>query len=137
MTAKMRILELTRIVLSSAPVARSFPSGLKHTLLMYRSFVLSAVSSTKTLYNGNNQRQEIRRPTCIKKSEPSFSASFRIIDLGRLIAARCQILAVRRKTYTTNDTKDGKRIVNPGIPVIEVADGATPPTFRGLGCGPS
>ena len=95
MTAKMRILELTRIVLSSAPVARSFPSGLKHTLLIYRSFVLSAVSSTKTLYNGDNQRQEIRRPTCNEKIEPSFSPSFRIIDLGRPIAARCQILAVR------------------------------------------
>jgi len=53
---EMKILELTRIVLSSAPVARSLPSGLKHTLLMYRSFVLSAVSSTKTLCNDNNQR---------------------------------------------------------------------------------
>ena len=104
---------------------------------MYMSFILSAVSSTKTLYNGKNQQQVIHLSACVKKTEPSFGPSFRIIDLSRLIAARCQILAVRRKTYTTNDTKDGKRIVNPGIPVIEVADGATPPTFRGLGCGPS
>ena len=54
MIANMRVLELTRIVLSSAPVASSFPSGLKHTLLMYRSFVLSAVSSTKTLCNNDD-----------------------------------------------------------------------------------
>ena len=106
-------------------------------LLIYRSFVLSAVSSTKTLYNGNNQQQVIHRPMCVKKTEPSFSPSFRIIDLSRLIAARCQILAVRRKMHTTNDTKDGNCIVSPGISVIEVADGVTPLTFRGLGCGPS
>ena len=72
---------------------------------------------------------------CVKKTEPSFSPSFRIIDLSRLIAARCQILAVRRKSHTTNDAKDGNCIVSPGIPVIEVADGVTPLTFRGLGCG--
>lgn len=51
---RMQIIERTRIILSSAPVARSFPSGLKHTLLMYKSFVLSAVSSTKTLDSNNN-----------------------------------------------------------------------------------
>ena len=79
----------------------------------------------------------VHRPTCVKKTEPSFGPSFRIIDLSRLIAARCQILAVRRKTHTTNDTKDGKRIVSPGIPVIEVTDGVAPLTFRGLVRGPS
>ena len=64
---------------------------------MYMSFILSAVSSTKTLYNGKNQQQVIHLSACVKKTEPSFGPSFRIIDLSRLIAARCQILAVRRK----------------------------------------
>lgn len=107
-TAKIGVLERTRIVLSSAPVARSLPSGLKHTLLMYRSFVLSAVSSTKTLLNNNNKRQRPHWPTCVEETEPSFSASFRIVDLGRLIAACCQILAVRRKTHAADDTEDVK-----------------------------
>jgi len=51
------VLERTRIILSSAPVARNLPSALKHTLLMYRSFMLSAVSSIKTLCNCHSQRQ--------------------------------------------------------------------------------
>jgi len=116
---EMIILQLTRIVLSSAPVARSLPSGLKHTLLMYRSFVLSAVSSTKTLRNDDSQRQGFPRPGSNKETEPSLGASFRIIDLGRLIAACRQILAIRRKTNTTNDTKRGDSIVSSAIPVIE------------------
>ena len=40
---------LTRICLSSAPVARNLPSGLKQTLRMYRSPVLLASSSINTL----------------------------------------------------------------------------------------
>ena len=49
LSLRMQILERTRRILSVAPVARSLPSGLKHTLLMYRSCILSAVSSTKVL----------------------------------------------------------------------------------------
>ena len=41
----------TRIIISSAPVASSLPSGLKHTLLMYRSSVLSA----KVLGDNNSE----------------------------------------------------------------------------------
>jgi hypothetical protein len=55
-----------------------------------------------------------------KETEPCFGASFRIIDLGRLIAARRQILAVCRETDTTNDTKS---TISPAIPVIDVAEG--------------
>ena len=60
-----------------------------------------------------------------KEIEPSFGASFRIIDLGRLIAARCQILAIRRKADTTDDAEHVREIVSPGIPVIEVAEETT------------
>jgi hypothetical protein len=42
--------KLTRICLSSAPVAKYFPSGLKHTLRIYRS--LPANSSVRTLCVG-------------------------------------------------------------------------------------
>lgn len=48
---KVDIWTLTLICLSSAPVASSLPSGLKHTLRMYRSPVLLAASSTSTLPN--------------------------------------------------------------------------------------
>ena len=72
-----------------------------------------------------------------EKAKPCFGAGFCIIDLGRLIAARCQILAVRRKADTTNDTKPGKQNVNSGIPVIEMTEQMTLPTFRGLGYEPS
>jgi hypothetical protein len=44
-------MRLTRICLSSAPVARYLPSGLKHTLRMYKSPVFVASSSTSTLGN--------------------------------------------------------------------------------------
>jgi len=43
------------------------------------------------------------RPICAKGTEPCFGASLRVIDLGRLIAARRQILAIGRKPDTTND----------------------------------
>jgi hypothetical protein len=44
--------KLTRICLSSAPVAKYFPSGLKHTLRIYRSPDLPADSSVRTLCVG-------------------------------------------------------------------------------------
>ena len=102
------VLERTRIVLSSAPVARSLPSGLKRTLPMYRLSVLSAVSSLKTLCNHHNQRQGFHQPACAKETEPCLCASFCIKDLSRPNATRRQILAVRRKMDATNYTERTK-----------------------------
>ena len=60
-----------------------------------------------------------------KEIEPSFGASFRIIDLDCLVVARRQILAIRRKTDTTDEAEHVREIVSPGIPVIEVAEEIT------------
>lgn len=70
----------------------------------------------------------------LRETEPSFGASLGIIDLGRLIAARRQILAVRRETDATDNAEHAKWIVSPVIPATEAP---RPPTFRGLECGPS
>lgn len=122
-TQRAQNLERTRIVLSSAPVARSLPSGLKHTLLMYKSFALSAVSSARTLHNDHGQHQTSPQPRCTQKLEPSFGASLSIIYLGGLIAARCQILAICGKPDTTNDTKHKKWSISPTVPLTLLAEG--------------
>ena len=49
---------------------------------------------------------------CTKETEPGFSASLRIIDLGRLLAACCQIFTVCGKPDTTNNAKHGRCDVN-------------------------
>jgi len=72
-----------------------------------------------------------------EETEPSFGSSFRIIDLGCPIASCRQIPAVRRKSNTPNVTKSRKHIVSPVIPVIDVTERMTQPTFRGVGYEPS
>ena len=52
-----------------------------------------------------------------------------------MVAARCQILAVRGKTDAMDDTKYPSSARK--IPAIEVAERVTPPTFREPECEPS
>ena len=73
-----------------------------------------------------------------ERTEPNFGTSSCIIDLGRVIASRRQVLSVRRKSNTSNSTKHGKHIVNLVTPVIEATERTTPPTLiHGLECEPS
>jgi len=71
------------------------------------------------------------------KTEPSFGASFRVVDVGCTIGSRCQVLSVRRKLNTTNNTKHGKHIVSLVIPVIEATERMGLLTIPELGYEPS
>ncbi len=97
----------TLICLSSAPVARYFPSGLKRTLRMYRSPVVPAASSIRTLHEPR-QRQKRSARTDIPRLLPGFH----IVNLGRAIAPCREILAVGRELDTADDTGPTHTLAN-------------------------
>lgn len=93
---------LTRICLSSAPVARYLPSGLKHTLRMYRSPAFPAVSSARTLRIMQDDYPSIGKWKC--NYAPCLCPCFGIVDLCCAIASGCKEFPVCGESNTAHYT---------------------------------
>jgi hypothetical protein len=105
---------LTLISLSSAPVARYFPSGLKHKLRIYKSPKFGANSSTSTLYikerRVHRRSQLHRRHNKIdkgEKSSPGLRPRLRIVNLRGAVTPCCDIFTICGEADAAYDTVSG------------------------------